>query len=181
MDALNGEVIGRHNGLWYHTVGQRKGIGKVMFPLATAKGPWYVVAKDPDRDIVYVSNRYEEEDFAKARSEFEVEDVRWISGEPPEETRGGSGEDWTGARMDMKIRHGPRIVEGTLLLKEDGYTGNICLDKKDGGLAPGQYVVFYHEGTTECLGAGVISERHWAKFLQNYGELVAGEAGGVPE
>ncbi|KAL3822595.1 hypothetical protein ACHAXA_006380 [Cyclostephanos tholiformis] len=37
IDALNGEVIGRHNGLWYHTVGQRKGIGKVMFPLATAR------------------------------------------------------------------------------------------------------------------------------------------------
>lgn len=40
VDALNGYVIGRHNGLWYHTVGQRKGIGKVMSPLATARGPW---------------------------------------------------------------------------------------------------------------------------------------------
>ena len=42
MDALNGEVIGRHNGLWYHTVGQRKGIGKVIFPLATARGEFAV-------------------------------------------------------------------------------------------------------------------------------------------
>jgi tRNA (5-methylaminomethyl-2-thiouridylate)-methyltransferase len=40
IDALNGVVIGRHNGLWYHTVGQRKGIGKVLSPLATARGPW---------------------------------------------------------------------------------------------------------------------------------------------
>ena len=60
VDASNGEVIGRHNGLWYHTVGQRKGIGKVMTPLATARGPWYVVAKDQERDFVYVSNRYDE-------------------------------------------------------------------------------------------------------------------------
>ena len=56
-----------------------------MFPLATARGPWYVVAKDQSQDIVYVSNRYDEEDFAKARSEFEVEDVRWILGGTPTE------------------------------------------------------------------------------------------------
>lgn len=178
VDALNGEVIGRHNGLWYHTVGQRKGIGKVMFPLATARGPWYVVAKDQKRDIVYVSNRYEEEDFARARSEFEVEDVRWISGEPPAEVRanGGADHSWNELRVDMKIRHGPRIVQGTLLLKDDGSTGKITLDNKDGGLAPGQYVVFYQLGTDECLGAGVISEKHWAKFLQNYEDLIAGNA-----
>ncbi len=46
IDALNGEVIGLHNGIWYHTVGQQKGISNVMFPLVTALGPWYVVAKD---------------------------------------------------------------------------------------------------------------------------------------
>lgn len=158
VDALNGEVIGRHNGLWYHTVGQRKGIGKVMLPIATAHGPWYVVAKNQEQNIVYVSNRYEEKDFAKARSEFEVEDIRWIAGEP-------NGDMWEEIQLDMKIRHGPKIVQGTLLLKEDGSLGNIRLEKKDGGLAPGQYVVFYQPGTDECLGAGVISEKHWANFL----------------
>jgi len=179
VDALDGETIGRHNGLWYHTVGQRKGIGKVLNPLATAKGPWYVVAKDQKRDIVYVSNRYEEEDFARARSEFEVEDVKWISDEPPaalcQSLADGPEKRWKEVRVDMKIRHGPRIVQGTLLLKEDGSTGNITLEKKDGGLAPGQYVVFYELGTDECLGAGVISEKHWAQFLQNYEELLAGK------
>jgi len=173
VDALNGEVIGRHNGLWYHTVGQRKGIGKVMFPLATARGPWYVVAKDQSQDIVYVSNRYDEEDFAKARSEFEVEDVRWIlGGAPTEMIIDDSSEDihWKEVRLDMKIRHGPRIVKGSILLKDDGSTGNVCLEIKDGGLAPGQYVVFYEEDTDECLGAGVISEKHWAKYLQDYQE-----------
>ena len=169
VDAMTGDIIGRHNGLWYHTVGQRKGIGKVMFPLATAHGPWYVVAKDQEQDIVYVSNRYDEDDFAKARSEFELEDIKWISGTPPldattdaEIMEGG----WKEVRYDMKIRHGPKIVQGTLMLNGDGSTGNVHLDNKDGGLAPGQYVVFYQVGTLECLGAGVISEKHWAKFLQ---------------
>jgi tRNA-specific 2-thiouridylase len=40
IDARTGGKIGRHNGVWYHTVGQRKGIGKVLDPKATAKGPW---------------------------------------------------------------------------------------------------------------------------------------------
>lgn len=171
VDALNGEVIGRHNGLWYHTVGQRKGIGKVMFPLATAKGPWYVVAKDQERDIVYVSNRYDEDDFAQARSEFEVEDVRWLAGEAPMNAH--HEKSWHEVRLDMKIRHGPRVVQGTLMLKDDGSVGNIRLDQKDGGLAPGQYVVFYQPDTLECLGAAVISEKHWASFLQRYDEIVA--------
>jgi tRNA-specific 2-thiouridylase len=116
------------------------------------------VAKNQEQNIVYVSNRYEEKDFAKARSEFEVEDIRWIAGEP-------NGDMWEEIQLDMKIRHGPKIVQGTLLLKEDGSLGNIRLEKKDGGLAPGQYVVFYQPGTDECLGAGVISEKHWANFL----------------
>ena len=201
IDALNGEVIGRHNGLWYHTVGQRKGIGKVMFPLATARGelrfeciavrcgyiltirasnatilgPWYVVAKDQKRNIVYVTNEYDDKDFAIARREFEVEDVRWISGEPPVDIQDGDGPDrtWKDMRMDLKIRHGPRVVKGTLSLKASGSKGNICLDEKDGGLAPGQYVVFYQAGTDECLGAGIISERHWTTFLQIFEKVVA--------
>jgi len=167
VDAMTGDIIGRHNGLWYHTVGQRKGIGKVMFPLATAHGPWYVVAKDQERDIVYVSNRYDEDDFARARSEFELEDIKWISGTPPLDAKDAETEtEWNEIRFDMKIRHGPKIVQGTLVLNGDGSTGNVLLDSKDGGLAPGQYVVFYQIGTLECLGAGVISEKHWANFLQ---------------
>lgn len=153
VDAATGEVIGRHKGVWYHTVGQRKGIGKVLDPLATSRGPWYVVAKDPLRDVIYCSNAYDESIFEAARSQFTVESIGWIRQEPP-----------TTSHLDMKIRHGPKIVSGTLQLPPDDPTqGDVQLDQKDGGLAPGQYVVFY-DGE-ECLGGGVISERHWAKFL----------------
>jgi len=175
IDALSGEIIGTHNGLWYHTIGQRKGIGKVITPLATAKGPWYVVAKDQSRNVVYVSNRYDEEEFELARCEFEVEDVKWISGQIPEgmhNTEMNGSDKWNVVQMDYKIRHGPRIVTGTFELINDGSCGYICLDEKDGGLAPGQYVVFYRVGSMECLGAGVISERHWTTFLKMYDEDV---------
>lgn len=159
IDAFSGECIGRHDGVWYHTVGQRKGIGKSLFPLATARGPWYVVAKDPSENIVYASNQYDEEVFAQSRSEFHVENVHWMSGEPPAGLQ-GKGES---LRLWLKIRHGPRLVQGNLQVLE-GEEGIVTLDAKDGGLAPGQYAVFYNEDA-ECLGGGIISERHWAKFL----------------
>lgn len=154
IDASSGDCIGRHRGIWYHTVGQRKGIGKVLDPVATSRGPWYVVAKDPGMDIVYCSNEYDKIIFSAARSEITVEDIHWLGGCPPAM---GS------FRSQMKVRHGPKLVSGTVTLQETGTTAEVLLDQKDSGLAPGQYVVFY-EGE-ECLGGGVIGETHWNRFL----------------
>jgi tRNA-specific 2-thiouridylase len=163
LDAATGEILGRHKGVWYHTVGQRKGIGKVLLPKATSRGPWYVVSKDPSKDIVYASNEYDEEIFEAPRTNIFVEDIHWIAGEPPSlllDQDGGYQPD----RFHMKIRHGPKLVDGSLLLQEKS-CGNVMLENKDGGLAPGQFVVFYKKDNPECLGGGVISERHWAEFL----------------
>ena len=106
-----------------------------------------------------------------------MENLHWIAGKEPshlliDENKGKY-------QFIFKIRHGPRLAAGTLEVlidankdddeTENGFTskrngGIIKLDEKDGGLAPGQYVVFYTEDA-ECLGGGIISERHWAKFL----------------
>jgi len=177
VDAVTGENIGQHHGVWYHTVGQRKGIGPYLKPKATSQGPWYVVAKDPSKNIVYASNKYDEDVFVQARSEFHVESLHWISGKEPTHLLDTNGS----YRFILKIRHGPRLAAGTLEMQideeeDDAETeiettnkrngGIIKLDEKDGGLAPGQYVVFY-TNDAECLGSGIISERHWAKFLMD--------------
>mmetsp|Transcript_4758 Transcript_4758/g.10580 ORF Transcript_4758/g.10580 Transcript_4758/m.10580 type:complete len:840 (+) Transcript_4758:37-2556(+) len=170
-DATTGRVIGRHNGLWFHTVGQRKGIGKVLNPIESSRGPWYIVAKDCERNVVIASNEYDQEAFDEARSDFYAEDITWIAGSPPSRLRsiGEAGKRWKNGRFTMKIRHGPTMVNGTLTLDEDGpdgTVGSVRLDNKDKGLAPGQYCVFYNLDDEECLGAGVISERHWARLLK---------------
>ena len=157
VDAETGEVIGRHNGIWYHTVGQRKGIGKVLLPLATSRGPWYVVAKDTKRKLIVASNKYDEKDFEKTRREFYVEDLHWIAS-PPDSLS-------SGVHLSMKIRHGPSIVNG-VITSDDEENGKIVLDQKDGGLAPGQFVAFYRRNDDECLGSAVISEKHWLNFLR---------------
>jgi len=170
VDAVTGETIGKHHGVWYHTVGQRKGIGPYLEPKASSKGPWYVVAKDPSQNIVFASNRYDEDVFVQARSEFHVENIGWITGKEPIHLLAGGG-DATESRcynLVFKIRHGPKLATGSLELPKnndnDNEGGIVRLDAKDGGLAPGQYVVFYTEDA-ECLGGGIISERHWARFL----------------
>lgn len=121
------------------------------------------MAKDPSRNVVLASNQYDEGVFESARTDFYVEDIRWITGKEPVSIVSGKG------RFQMKIRHGPKITEGLLSLERDGANviGHIRLDKKDGGLAPGQFVVFYNTKDSECLGSGVISEQHWNILLQN--------------
>ena len=168
VDIFTQQTIGQHEGLWYHTVGQRKGLGKALYPKITSQGPWYVVAKDPQQNIIYVSNEYEtNEQLIQPRSQFTVEDILWITYPPTldltEEKNGHNT-----LRCDMKIRHGPKIVQGTLQLIDDSKTvGNIQLDLKDGGLAPGQFVAFYQLNGDECFGSGVISEKHWVQFLSS--------------
>ena len=78
----------------------------------------------------------------------------------------------------MKIRHGPKLVNGSHLLNCDD-AGSVELDDKDGGLAPGQFVVFYEVDGLECLGGGVISERHWTQFLLDRTGTVASVAASV--
>ncbi|GMH69213.1 hypothetical protein TL16_g05102 [Triparma laevis f. inornata] len=144
-DEDEGQIIGRHKGLWFHTVGQRKGLGGVLDVRKNSQGPWYVVAKDVKKNRLFVSNKYDEERFEGCRKELRVQDIHWIEGE-------GDGGEYC-----MKIRHGPSLAKGKLELDEDKEGGRIVLVEKDGGLAAGQFVAFYDEAAV-CVGSAVIAE-----------------------
>ena len=125
-------TLGRHRGLWFHTIGQRKGLG-------LGDGPWYVVGKDPETNAVNVVHGEQLADHT--RREFLVVDPHWIAGEPKTND------------LMVRIRHGEKLwsadvrIEGT-----DGVRVN--LDEGDPGIAAGQFAVFY-DGE-ECLGGGPI-------------------------
>ena len=51
----SGKELGEHRGLWFHTIGQRKGVG-IYLHSGVHEGPWYVAAKDVSTNTLYVSN-----------------------------------------------------------------------------------------------------------------------------
>src|SRR5436190_6405268 len=93
LDIESGKKLGEHVGVWFHTVGQRKG-------LRLPGGPWYVVKKDLTQNILYVAHadRYLE----YARKDFIVTDVHWIAGEPANH------------QLQTKVRHSPHLENCTL-------------------------------------------------------------------
>jgi len=130
-----GRKLGDHRGYWFHTIGQRRGLGLSM-------GPWFVVDKDIDDNIVFVSHQETMADH-HLRS-FPVADPHWIT-RPP-------------ARSDLlvKLRHTPHL--GRCRLDRDaGERWMVTLDEADSGVASGQYSVFY-EGETCLGGARIIAE-----------------------
>lgn len=132
IEFETGKVVGQHNGFWFYTVGQRKGMG-------LSGGPWYVVKKDPDQNKVYISKEYHSQD--KSRNTAALENFHWI-GQPP-----------TKSELEVKLRHGPEKHKCHLTLEND--KGQAQLADRDQGIAPGQFAVFY-DGSV-CLGCAMIS------------------------
>ncbi len=132
VDAESKQILGRHEGYWFYTIGQRQGIG-------LGGGPWYVVRKDVTSNTVYVAHAPQRS--AQARHVFEVSDVHWIN-DPPE-----------AAKLLLRVRHGPNLT-GCTLRTLDSDRLEVTMNEPDPGIAPGQSAVFYDNEV--CLGAGTI-------------------------
>jgi tRNA-5-taurinomethyluridine 2-sulfurtransferase len=128
--------MGEHRGFWFHTIGQRKGLG-------LSGGPWFVIKKDPEKNIVFISREYYSEE--KKRNEFDVQKFNWILGQRPEKTE-----------LRVKLRHGPEFYNCTFMIKDE-FIGHVILHERDQGIASGQFAVFY-DGDI-CLGCGMMIAR----------------------
>lgn len=132
LEFETGKKLGIHNGYYFHTIGQRSGLG-------LSGGPWYVVKKDIDNNIIYISR----ENIAKrAKDNFIIGNFNWITGSAPE-----------GNHFQVKIRHGAFFFNCDLNFLEEN-KAEVKIDKSDQGIASGQFAVFYQEDI--CLGGGVI-------------------------
>ena len=98
VEAETGAVVGTHRGFWFHTVGQRQGLG-------LAGGPWYVATKDAARNVVYVSRRYHDAGTAR-RNAFRVGAFSWLG--PARPAQGPA------AGTRLKVRHGARLYDAAL-------------------------------------------------------------------
>lgn len=137
VHTATGAVLGQHDGHYFYTTGQRRG-------LDLPGGPWYVARKDAATNTVYVAHGFA--DMVQWRSTFAYAAANWIAEAPA-----------TGTVLDVKLRHGPRRLAATVTLgSTDPTRGTVTLAAPDQGITPGQFVVFYAGDT--CLGGAVIAD-----------------------
>ena len=143
VELETGRRIGEHRGLWFHTIGQRKGMG-------FGGGPWFVVKKDVAGNVLYVSHGYDP--AAAYKQQFVVRDMHWLT-LPVEQLTGHEA-----GRLDVtiKIRHTLDYLPATLEPLGDG---RYCVHAAAPihGVAPGQFCVVYDHRHHRCYGSGEIT------------------------
>ena len=132
--------LGEHRGYWFHTIGQRKGLG-------LSGGPWYVVRKNVDDNVIYVSNGY---GTAKQYGRtLNLDEMHFISGNPWEGVDGP-------VDIMFKNRHTPHIMRGKFT--RTGERQWVIESEEDvQGIAPGQFAVIYDPQGHLCYGSGIIT------------------------
>ena len=127
------EIIGRHYGLMYYTIGQRKGIG-----ISGMNDKYYVAGKDVAKNILYVSSGNDSA-YLDSNSCI-IDNINFISDERP-------------LKCMAKFRYRAKLYEVNLIYKD-----NKIIVKYDNVLCvtPGQACVLYNE--EECIGMGIIKE-----------------------
>lgn len=138
-----GRKLGEHNGFWFHTIGQRKGLG-------LSGGPWYVVKKNVHDNVVYVSQGYDTE--KQYGNSVHLEEMHFISGNP------WNGQECVNRPICFKNRHMPEFLHAMLTSLPDG---SWLVESKERiqGIAPGQFGVIYDEKGRLCFGSGIITGR----------------------
>jgi tRNA-uridine 2-sulfurtransferase len=127
----SGKVLGKHEGLYNYTIGQRKGIG-------FSGGPYYVLEKDVKNNNLVVTKN--EKDLLK--KELSAKDVNWISGSAPK----------LPIKVLAKIRY--RTAGAPAIIKKEKGKITVVFSKPQRAITSGQSVVFYNK--KELIGGGII-------------------------
>lgn len=128
---VNGNVIGRHNGLHLFTIGQRRGIN------CPAAEPYYVVRIDKRQNRLIVGFKKD-----MGASQCRVTEINWINGRPP-----------SPLRVKTRVRYRHQAAPSTVTPLDDR-TAMVAFDAPEAAITPGQGAVFYQDD--EVLGGGWI-------------------------
>lgn len=136
---LKGNVVGKHNGVYYYTIGQRKGLG--IGGCGTGEA-WFVVSKDVKNNILYVSQGDQSMIY---HSNLECDNFNYITEKPKDDV----------FRCTVRIRHRQPEQEATAFVCGEGL--RITFDNPQRAIAEGQYAVVYVGDV--CIGGGVIERK----------------------
>ena len=141
IHSLEGEHLGQHQGLMYHTIGQRQGLG--IGGLSNHdEAPWYVVDKDLDNNVLLVAQGNEHP--ALFKSTLYCSDIYWIAGEAKP----------LPLQCHAKVRYRQPDQSCTIHATGKGY--RVEFERPQRAVTPGQSAVFYLG--EQCLGGGIIED-----------------------
>ncbi len=160
VELETGRVLGTHKGYWFHTIGQRKG-------LYLSGGPWFVVRKDVEENVLYVSQGYDPKEQYGNRIRlmgFHLLSGKWpnpsVLRTAPLEKGSSNGElldDLPEGEVEVtfKIRHTPEFHPGVLHRTDDGL---VVIESGEPiqGIAAGQYATIYDKEAHLVLATGMI-------------------------
>lgn len=139
IETHDGEVIGQHDGLIFHTIGQRQGLN-----IGGSKGkldaPWYVLKKDLKRNVLIVVQGNDHPLLKK--NKLITSSLHWIN-EPPKFP----------ASLKAKIRYRQHDQECLVTPRKNG-SYVVTFSEPQRAVTEGQYIVFYDHSI--CLGGGII-------------------------
>ena len=134
-----GDVIGKHQGLMYYTLGQRQGLG--IGGLKTASDePWFVVDKNLKTNQLIAGQGHNHPLLLK--QQLEASQLHWVAGSAPSDN----------FSCKAKIRYRQQEQSCKVVIKAD--TCTVCFDEPQRAITPGQSIVFYDNDI--CLGGGII-------------------------
>jgi tRNA-specific 2-thiouridylase len=134
---LAGDVIGQHNGLYFYTIGQRRGID------IGGSGPYYVAKLDYENNILYVVNEWNHQILYS--KELIAREVNFLKGSTPKMPY----------TCQAVIRYGHAPVECKVSKNEKGPGYRVTFKEKQRAVTVGQSIVFYQG--RELIGGGIIS------------------------
>ncbi|MBR4484739.1 MAG: tRNA 2-thiouridine(34) synthase MnmA [Erysipelotrichaceae bacterium] len=135
IDTL--EVVGQHEGVYYYTIGQRKGFG-----VGGNRGPYFCVGKDVKKNILYLTS-VKNEEYLYSDSAY-ISGINWIR-------KINDGD----IQCKFRYRQNDNQVHIKLLSDNEAL---LTYPQKIKAVTPGQQAVFYDDG--ELLGGGVIENTY---------------------
>ena len=145
IKTLDGKVVGKHDGLMYYTLGQRRGLG-IGGRADSSKSRWFVADKDLKQNVLYVSQNEERDLMSNG---LISEKFNWIP-EKPKELEFDCNAKFRYRQPDQKVH--VKVVDEHI---------EVSFYQPQRAVTPGQYVVLYKDIDEEnsiCLGGGVIDK-----------------------
>jgi len=139
--AIDGMLVGEHNGAHYFTIGQRRGLN-----VGGKKEPLFVIATDINHNIVYVGEGDKHQGLYRKALFIKNDETHWVR--PDLQTKVGEER-----RYDLRIRYRQSLQKGMLIQRENGIY--LLFDEPQKSITAGQFAAWY-DGE-ELIGSGVIN------------------------